>query len=511
MSNQDIQATWQYHNGTKHPNGSLLRERYRYDPTDRSPLFKVYPELAPIPLPLDRSPRGVPALVAIARTIPPTEGKQHPDLDAVARLLYFSAGITKQLRTPWGTIPFRAAACTGALYHIELYLVCGDLPGLAAGVYHLDPRDIALRRLRQGDYRQVVIAASDDAPQVAQAPAILIATDVIGRNAIKYQARAYRHTFWDSGTMFANTLAIATTDDLPAQVVVGFVDWSLIRLLDLDPRRELAVALLPIGAGSAAPSAPQALIQPLGLATQATPDYTIDFPAIRAMHQASILPDAGAVAAWRAAVPQRRLPEPTGRLVRLQPLSDAELPADPIETVIVRRGSARRFAHATISFQQLSTTLHQALQGVPLDVLAPHGGSLNDVYLIVNAVDGLERGAYVLHRDRQALELLKAGDFRAIAGHLALDQALAAEASADIFFLADLPAVLGRLGNRGYRAAPLEAGIAAGRLYLAAYAQGFAATGLTFYDDAITDFFSPHAGGKSVLFLLALGERAPRS
>jgi len=107
MSNQDIQATWQYHNGTKHPNGSLLRERYRYDPTDRSPLFKVYPELAPIPLPLDRSPRGVPALVAIARTIPPTEGKQHPDLDAVARLLYFSAGITKQLRTPWGTIPFR--------------------------------------------------------------------------------------------------------------------------------------------------------------------------------------------------------------------------------------------------------------------------------------------------------------------------------------------------------------------------------------------------------------------
>jgi nitroreductase len=64
------------------------------------------------------------------------------------------------------------------------------------------------------------------------------------------------------------------------------------------------------------------------------------------------------------------------------------------------------------------------------------------------------------------------------------------------------------LGNRGYRAAQLEAGIAAGRLYLAAYAQGLAATGLTFYDDAITDFFSPHAAGKSVLFLLALGKRA---
>jgi SagB-type dehydrogenase family enzyme len=507
MANQDIQAAWQYHNGTKHPNGDLLNPRHRYDPADRLPLFKLYPEVAPIPLPLDRSPRGVPALAAIARTVPSTGSEQRPNLDAVARLLFFSSGITKQFRTPWGTIPFRAAACTGALYHIELYLVCGDLPGLAAGVYHMDPREIALRRLRQGDYRQVVIAASGDAPQVAQAPAILIATDVIGRNAVKYQARAYRHTFWDSGTMLANTLAIATTDDLPAQVVLGFVDWSLVRLLDLDPRRELAVALIPIGAGSAAPPAPEPLIQPLGLATEATPDYTIDFPAIRAMHQASVLPDAGAVAAWRAAAPELRLPEPTARLIPLQPLSAAELPTDPTETVIVRRGSARRFVRAAISFQQLSTTLHQALQGVPLDVLAPHGG-LNDVYLIVNAVDGLERGAYVLHRDRQALELLKAGNFRAIAGHLALDQELAADASVDILFLADLPALLGRLGNRGYRAAQLEAGIAAGRLYLAAYAQGLAATGLTFYDDAITDFFSPHAAGKSVLFLLALGKRA---
>jgi hypothetical protein len=44
--------------------------------------------------------------------------------------------------------------------------------------------------------------------------------------------------------------------------------------------------------------------------------------------------------------------------------------------------------------------------------------------------------------------------------------------------------------------------------YLAAYAQRFGATGLTFYDDAVVEFFSPHAAGKSVMFLLALGHRA---
>ena len=77
-----------------------------------------------------------------------------------------------------------------------------------------------------------------------------------------------------------------------------------------------------------------------------------------------------------------------------------------------------------------------------------------------------------------------------------------------LFFLTDLEVVLRRLGNRGYRAAQLEAGIAAGRIYLAAYAQGLGATGLTFYDDAVTAFFSPHASEKSVMFLITIGKPA---
>ena len=42
-------------------------------------------------------------------------------------------------------------------------------------------------------------------------------------------------------------------------------------------------------------------------------------------------------------------------------------------------------------------------------------------------------------------------------------------------------------------------------MYLAAYALGLGATGLTFFDDEVTEFFSPHAAGKEVLFLTALG------
>jgi hypothetical protein len=84
---------------------------------------------------------------------------------------------------------------------------------------------------------------------------------------------------------------------------------------------------------------------------------------------------------------------------------------------------------------------------------------------------------------------LREGKFRSEAHYLALEQRLAADACVVIFFLADLGRILRRYGNRGYRAVQLEAGTIGGRMYLAAYAQRLGATGLTFFDDEVADFF----------------------
>jgi nitroreductase len=91
------------------------------------------------------------------------------------------------------------------------------------------------------------------------------------------------------------------------------------------------------------------------------------------------------------------------------------------------------------------------------------------------------------------------------AGHLCFEQALGADASAVVFFMADLERVFRRFGNRGYRAAQLEAGILGGKMYLCAHSLGLGASGLTFYDDDVTDFFSPHSEGKGPMFVVALG------
>ena len=184
------------------------------------------------------------------------------------------------------------------------------------------------------------------------------------------------------------------------------------------------------------------------------------------------------------------------------------MPRDPIEQVIQRRGSTRKFARSPITLPQLSTMLDRATRGVPADFLDPPGAQLNDLYLIVHAVEGLSPGAYAFHRGRGVLECLKRGNFRADAGYLGLGQDLSADAAVDIFFLADLRPILQRFGNRGYRVVQLEAGILGGKLYLAAYAQRLGATGLTFFDDDVTRFFSPHAEGKSAIFLVAVGHSA---
>ena len=508
MPNLGPEAAWTYHNATKHSYRSIRDHAHFLDWANQPVPFKVYPALELLPLPREVRPTGVPALSAITETTHPNHAV--PDLSAVSQLLYLSAGITRRRTYPGGEIYFRAAAATGALYEIELYLACGQLPDLEAGLYHFAPGEFGLRKLRAGDHRSVLVEATAADPSIVHAPVIVICTGNYWRNAWKYQARTYRHFGWDNGTLLANLLAMSTALNLPAKVVCGFVDAEVNRLLDVDIDREVAFSLVAIGHVTETLPPPPREIPPLRLETVPLSGKEVDYPAMREMHAASSLLSPEEVAAWRGKTPVLKLQEPAGELIALEPLEDAEMSRDPIERVILRRGSTRQFAHEPITFVQLSTLLDRATRGLPADFLEPLVAQLNQMYLIVHAVEGLPPGACFFHRERRAMQLLKQGDFRAQAGYLGLDQDLPADASVAVFFLADLQAVFERFGSRGYRAVQLEAGILGGKLYLAAYALHLGATGLTFYDDDVVSFFAPHATGKSAVFLIALGKSVKR-
>jgi nitroreductase len=212
----------------------------------------------------------------------------------------------------------------------------------------------------------------------------------------------------------------------------------------------------------------------------------VEYPAIVEAHTASSLRSGADAAAWRT-----RLSTPAASVPHTGVPS-----GETIENVILKRGSSRRFSREPISSDALALMLGAAIAPIPTDAWIE-----TDAYLIVNSVEGLSSGAYVYDRSSHKLERLKTGEFSREAVHLDLGQELAGDAAVNVYWLVNLDS----LDDRAYRAAQLVAAIEGGRLYLAAYALGLGATGLTFFDDDVTSFFSPHAAGKSVMFLVAVG------
>jgi hypothetical protein len=140
--------------------------------------------------------------------------------------------------------------------------------------------------------------------------------------------------------------------------------------------------------------------------------------------------------------------------------------------------------------EMLTWGMAAASRPLPADFV-PAGHTLLQHWLSIHGVDGLEAGTGRWRAGH--FEPARRGDFRSVAEQLCLHQPLGGDAAFTTFHCADLESLLHLLGPRGYRAAQLEAGVAAGRLALAAFTLDCGATGLTFFDDAVSAFFSTTA------------------
>ena len=501
MDNRDVEEAKRYHQTTKHSPRSVRQSAHYLDWDNRPFIYKVYPDLSPIPLPRDYARPGADTLRAVASS----ECDQDKGLTVLelSQLLFFSAGLTKKKILPGGEeYHFRAAACAGALYPIEIYVVSTDISGLEAGVYHFHPGEFALRQLRSGDFRPELAGAAGDNQTIAAAPVTLVFSAIFWRSAWKYQARSYRYCFWDTGTILANLLATAASEETPCSVEMGFVDSQVNHLLGLEGEREASLALVPLGRSLEwATHAVTREIPALNYRTDPLSDQEVKYPDLQRMHASSCLVADEEIRPWRGTCPRPR----SGAGNPTVPLGPSVGSANPLGQAILKRGSTRHFEREAISLSQLSTILDSSTRAIPADFLEGPETSLLDLYLIANAVEGLEPGGYYFSQTERRLECLKKGSLRHEAAYLCLEQPLPGDAGAVVFFLSDLHRILPRFGNRGYRAAQMEAGIVGGKLYLSAYSLGLGATGLTFYDDDVVEFFSPHAQGKDAIFVVALG------
>lgn len=505
--NRNTQAAWRYHDLTKHSYWSIRSSPHYLDWANRPSPFKIYPEIEPIVLPRALVQTLAPPLDVVASTGTPITGEKKPDLATLAAILYYSAGVTKQRTYPGGELYFRAAACAGALYPTEVYLVCGDIDGLAAGVYHFNPGDFALRQLREGDLRGVLAQASGREPSVVSAPVTLVSASISWRSTWKYRDRAYRYHFWDNGMIFANALAITAAHEISSKVVMGFVDADVNKLIGVDGHQEFALSLFPLGhSDEGLPESPRINeLREIDYEVVPISRSPVDYPLIREAHAASSLGSPEEVRDWRSPARDATRRGTVGERYPLAQAPAETAPAETIENVIQRRASTRRFARKEMPFSDLSAIIDHATRGITADFLAPKADPINELYAIVNRVEGLPAGAYFYQREDHELELLKPGDFSAKAAYLTLDQELGGDASVTFFLMADLKLTLETYGNRGYRAAQMEGGIIGGKIYLISYALKRGATGLTFYDDDVTEFFSPHAAGRSCILVVSVG------
>ncbi|GAA4617482.1 SagB/ThcOx family dehydrogenase [Actinoallomurus liliacearum] len=469
------------------------------DPQNRPHPFKRYPGAPVRDLPADLPPGGAPAVAALSGRVP--AGQTGVDLEFLARLLFFATGVTRRTVVQDLDIWFRTAPSAGNRHPVETYVAAGAVQGLEPGLYHFAPDVFGLEELSPGDCRPAMAGAAA-ASEVAAAPLVLVLTGIPWRTAWKYGERGWRHVYWDAGTALANLLTVAEAYGVRARVLLGFVDSALCRRLGIEDTAEFPIAMVVVGGPGEATEAEAEACAPPGLAAVPLSPAPLEFPLISRVQQAGELATAEQVTAWRATA---RLGSPTARDGAEPPASASE---EPIESVILRRGSTRRMRQEVLPAELLEWGMAVATRRLPADAV-PAGATLLSHQLDVHAVQGVESGLYHWAGGRaEPYRTVPEAAVRRLSRYLCRNQALGGDSAFTAFMCADLDRVFEAYGDRGYRVAQLEAGVAAGRLQLAAFALGYGATGLTFTDDDVSAAFG---SGAACMLAVSVGSPAYRS
>lgn len=458
------------HESTKHGTppsdpGRLVTYR-RLDPGNAPRPFKKYEggERLALPRRLLTSSLSAPSVLSGA-----TGAATPLDFSLLATLLFLAAGVTRMAGPAEKRTYFRTAMSAGNLHPVEVYVVTGEVDGIEPGVYHFSPLEVGLTLLRAGDCRDWV---------QADAPLVLALTGIPWRTAWKYGERGWRHLYWDAGTMLANLLAVSDAHGLRHQVQMGFDDERVADLLGIDGVGEMPLALVQLGeAGARPPRVPH--LEPLSLEVAPVAPRPIRLPLLEEAQADGALSGEG-IEEWL----QRGNEPASGAPVRVD---SPEGVVDPIEQVILRRGSTRRMVHGVVSEDGLEWPMTASTRAIGLD-LAPEK-TLLDNFVNVHAVEGFEPGAY-RHTGRGLQLIGRTNSIREKSAALCLGQPLGGDSAYTVFHCAELDSVFASLGSRGYRVAQLESGVVSGRLALCAFSVGLGASGLTFFDDLVSRFFA---------------------
>jgi SagB-type dehydrogenase family enzyme len=480
-----------YHEATKHSVESLKQARRVLDWANMPQPFRYYEGVPVLDLPADPRAPEIPALDVLRGKFGSTSTADGPAF--LSQLLFYSAAISASKRIPSTGYQYalRVNPSSGNLHPTEFHFVTRGLKDWPDGLFHYDPsRHMAEQR---------AFGPFDLNMPGGTAPVVFVLTSIAWREAWKYGERAYRYCLHDIGHAWQAVALSARSIGCDAFAAGNFVDDEVVRLCrpSLDEWPMLLVGLR----GEAIPVRAADTGETVWFVGQANllSKETIAQPLIDGVHFAI----------------KRGIPRSSdAAFAELAVTGSGEIALPPPALSTRGFGEVARMRRSALDFvggqRSMSPAQLSAILACTAQPLSADFARFIQLYLYAHRVDGLRPGVYRFWPERAELEQVRSGDQRAAAAALSLGQDLAGNSCVTFSMIGDLDRATGIFGDRGYRYVHFEAGAIGQRMYLAAEALGFGATGIgAFYDDEVNRYLNLTSQQGQVVYHFAIGYPVP--
>ncbi|NES85749.1 MAG: SagB/ThcOx family dehydrogenase, partial [Moorea sp. SIO2B7] len=162
-------------------------------------------------------------------------------------ILLCSYGLTAKLPTMYGSYVYlRSAPSAGGLYPAEVYLISHGTPILPAGLYNYQPQNHSLVHFWENEVWSNLQKACFSHPVLENTQLAIVTTAIFYRSAWRYEDRAYRRIFLDTGHLLGNLELACAFNNYRPHLIGGFQDQAMNQLLYLDSDREGVITVIPL-------------------------------------------------------------------------------------------------------------------------------------------------------------------------------------------------------------------------------------------------------------------------
>lgn len=169
-------------------------------------------------------------------------------LNEVSQVLWAAYGINEPRNNPaFLRGGLRTAPSAGALFPLDIYLVCGKVNGIKPGIYKYISSNHSLELIAEGDVRKELGKAALEQDFIEVAPISLVYVAVFKRTTQKYGDRGReRYVCMDLGHSAQNVYLQAYSLNLATCAVGAFTD-KMVSMVMLLTDREEPLYIMPVG------------------------------------------------------------------------------------------------------------------------------------------------------------------------------------------------------------------------------------------------------------------------